>query len=40
MEEVWLVVQSYGSQSIWKTGLNIHEILEKLDECEGKLSSY
>ena len=33
-----MVVQCYRTQSIWKTGLNIHEILEKLDECEGKLS--
>ena len=41
MEEVWTVVQSYGNQSILKTGLNrplMREILDKLDECEGRLS--
>ena len=41
MEEVWTVVQSYGTQSILKTGLNqslMREVLEKLDECEGRLS--
>ena len=39
MEEVWTVVQSYGTQSILKTGLNrplMWEVLEKLDECEGR----
>ena len=37
MEEVWTVVQSYGTQSILKTGLNrplMREVLDKLDECE------
>ena len=41
MEEVWLVVQSYGTQSILKVGLNrplMREVLDKLDECEGRLS--
>ena len=41
MEEVWTVVQSYGTQSILKTGLNqplMMEVLDKLDECEGRLS--
>ena len=41
MEEVWTVVQSYGTQSILKTGLNqplMMEVLDKLDECEGGLS--
>ena len=41
MEEVWKVVQSYGTQSILKTGLNrplMREVLDKLDECEGRLS--
>ena len=41
MEEVWTVVQSYGIQSILKTGLNrplMREVLDKLDECEGRLS--
>ena len=41
MEEVWTVVQSYGTQSIPKTGLNrplMREVLDKLDECEGRLS--
>ena len=35
MEEVWTVVQSYGTQSILKTGLNqllMREILDKLNE--------
>ena len=35
------VVQSYGTQSILKTGLNqplMREVLDKLDECEGRLS--
>ena len=38
MEEVWAVVQSYGTQSILKIGLNrplMREVLDKLDECEG-----
>ena len=41
MEEVWTVVQSYGTESILKTGLNrplMREVLDKLDECEGRLS--
>ena len=41
MEEVWTDVQSYGTQSILKVGLNrplMREILDKLDECEGRLS--
>ena len=40
-EEVWTVVQSYGTQSILKVGLNrplMREVLDKLDECEGRLS--
>ena len=38
IEEVWAVVQSYGTQSILKLGLNrplMREVLDKLDECEG-----
>ena len=41
MEEVWTVVQSYGIQSILKVGLNrplMREVLDKLEECEGRLS--
>ena len=41
MEEVWTVVQSYGTQSILKGGLNrplMREVHDKLDECEGRLS--
>ena len=41
MEEVWTVVQNYGTQSILKVGLNrplMREVLDKLDECEGRLS--
>ena len=41
MEEVWTVVQSYGTQSILKVGLNrplMREVHDKLDECEGRLS--
>ena len=41
MEEVWTVVQSYGTQSILKVGFNrplMREVLDKLDECEGRLS--
>ena len=40
MEELWTVVQSYGTQSILKIGLYrplMREVLDKLDECEGKL---
>ena len=35
MEEVWTVVQSYGTQSIWKLGLN----RPKMQEVPGKLAS-
>ena len=41
MEEVWTVVQCYGTQSMLKACLNrllMREILDKLDECEGKIS--
>ena len=41
MEEVWTVVQNYRSQSILKKGLNrplLRKVLDKLDECEEKLS--
>ena len=41
MEEVWAVVQSYGTQFIFKLGLNrplMRKVLDKLDECEGRLS--
>ena len=41
MEEVWTVVQSYGTQFILKLGLNrplMREVLDKLDECEGRMS--
>ena len=41
MEEVWTVVQCYGTQSMLRTGLNrplMREILDKLDACEGRLS--
>ena len=41
MEEVWTVVQSYGIQSILKIGLNrplMREVLDYLDECEGRVS--
>ena len=41
MEEVWTIVQSCGTQSILKLGLNrllMREVLDKLDECEGRLS--
>ena len=41
MEDVWTVVQSYGTQSILKTGLDrplMREVLDKFDECEGRLS--
>ena len=40
MEEVWTVVQSYGTQSMLKVGLNrplMREVFDKLDECEGRL---
>ena len=43
MEEVWTVFQSYGTQSILKLGLNrplMREVLDKLDECEGRLSEF
>ena len=41
MEEVWTVDQSYGTQSILKLGLHrplMREALDKLDDCEGRLS--
>ena len=41
MEEVWTVVQSYETQSILKVGINrplMREVLDKLDECVGRLS--
>ena len=41
MEDVWTVVQCYGTQSMLKTGLNrplMRELLGKLNECEGRLS--
>ena len=41
MEEVWTVVQSYGTQSVLRLDLNIplmREVLDKLDEWEGRLS--
>ena len=41
MEEVWTVVQSYGTQFFLKLGLNqplMREHFDKLDECEGRLS--
>ena len=41
MEDVWTVVQSYGTQSVLKIGLNrrlMREVLNKLDECERRLS--
>ena len=40
MEEIWTKVQSYGTQSILKVGLNrplMPEVLDKLNECEGRL---
>ena len=41
MEELWTVVQSYGTQSILKLGLSrplMRKVLDKLEECEGRLS--
>ena len=41
MEEVWTVVQNYGTQSILKLGLIrplMREVLDKLDDCEERLS--
>ena len=41
MEEVWTVVQSYGTRSILKLGLNrplMRGVFDQLDECEGRLS--
>ena len=41
MEEVWTVFQSYDTQSFLKLGPNrplMREVLDKLDECEGRLS--
>ena len=40
-KKFWTVVQSYGSQSILKVGPNrplMREVLDKFDECEGRLS--
>ena len=41
MEEVWTVVQSSGNQSFLKIGINrplMREVLDKLNECQGRLS--
>ena len=41
MEDVWTVVQIYGTHSFLKLGLSrplMQEVLDKLDECEGGLS--
>ena len=41
MEEVWTVFQSYGTQSMLKTGLIrplLRVTLDKLNESEGRLS--
>ena len=38
MEEVWTVVQSYGTQSILKLGLNRPLMREVLDSTRGRLS--
>ena len=41
MEEVWTVVQRYGTQSILNVGLNrplMRKVPDKLDECDGRLS--
>ena len=43
MEEVRTVVQCNGTQSMLRTGLNrplSREILDKLDECDLKLSKF
>ena len=43
MEEVWTVVQSYGTQSILKLDLNrpvMREVLDKLDECERRFGEF
>ena len=43
MEEVWTVVQSYGTQSILKLGFNRPpkwEVFDNLDEFEGRLSEF
>ena len=37
MEKVWTVVQSYGTQSILKLGLN-RLLMREVDECKGRLS--
>ena len=37
------MVQSYGNQSMLKTGVNrplMREILDKLDECNGRMSKF
>ena len=42
MEEIWTVVQCKGTQSRLKTDRNrplMREILDKLDECEGRMSN-
>ena len=41
MEEVWTVVQCYGTQTLLKTGLNrqlMRETLDKLNECKGRMN--
>ena len=41
IEDGWTVLQNYGTQSVLKIGLNrplMREVLDKLDECEGRLS--
>ena len=41
MEEAWIVVKSYGTQSILRIGFNrplMREFLDKLDEFERRLS--
>ena len=39
-ENVWTIVQYYGTQSLLKRGLNrrlMREIFDKLDQCEGRM---
>ena len=41
LEEVWALMHCYGTQSMLKTGLNrllMQKMLDKLDECEGRMS--
>ena len=41
MKEIWIVMQSYGNQSMLKTGLNrplTRENLDKLNNCEWRMS--